>query len=78
MINRNHLRERVVMETKAVEKRYLNYQEAMIYTGLGRTLLTQLVTSGSIPAARVNRRVLIDREALDHWISKQSYVGVEE
>ena len=66
------------MQTKTVEKRYLSYREAMTYTGLGRTLLTQLVTSGSIPAARVNRRVLIDREALDNWLSKQSYVGVEE
>jgi excisionase family DNA binding protein len=66
------------METQTVEKRYLSYREAMTYTGLGRTLLTQLVTSGSIPAARVNRRVLIDREALDNWISKQSYVGVKE
>ena len=66
------------METQTVEKRYLSYREAMTYTGLGRTLLTQLVTSGSIPAARVNRRVLIDREALDNWLSEQSYVGVKE
>jgi excisionase family DNA binding protein len=66
------------MEAKTAHKRYLSYRDAMAYTGLGRTLLTQLVTSGAIPAARIHRRVLIDRYALDKWLSEQRYVKAEE
>jgi len=45
----------------------------MEYTGLGRTLLTKLVTTGELPAARVGRRVLISREGLDRYLEGQSY-----
>jgi len=61
------------METK-VEKRWISYPEAMEYTGLGRTLLTQLVTSGEVRAAKVGTRVLISRDGLDAYLERSSYV----
>jgi excisionase family DNA binding protein len=65
------------METQKIEQSaWMSYQEAMRYCGLGRTLLTQLVTSGQIPAARVGRRVLISRRGLDEYLQSNSYAEV--
>lgn len=61
------------MEATTVDKGWLSYREAGEYTGLGRTLLTELVTTGKIPAARVGRRVLISREGLDQFLESRSY-----
>src|SRR5215207_820472 len=47
---------------------------ATAYSSLGRTKLTELVTSGSVPAARVGRRVLISRSGLDEYLRSNSYV----
>ena len=66
------------MEAATVGKSWLSYREAMEDTGLGRTLLTKLVTTGEIPAARVGRRVLISREGLDSYLESQSYADTEE
>jgi len=66
------------MEAATVGKSWLSYREPMEDTGLGRTLLTKLVTTGEIPAARVGRRVLISREGLDSYLESQSYADTEE
>ena len=42
------------MEAKTIGKTLLSYREAMEHTGLGRTLLTKLVATGELPAARGN------------------------
>ncbi len=64
------------MEATTVNKAWLSYVEAMEYTGLGRTLLTKLVTTSEIPAARVGRRVLISRAGLDEYLRRHSYAEV--
>lgn len=64
------------MEAKT-EKRWMGYRDAMDYTGLGRTLLTQLVTSGEVRAAKVGTRVLISRDALDEYLDSRSYVELD-
>ena len=63
------------METKSdvVAPAWLSYQQAMKYCGLGRTLLTTLVVSGEVPAARVNRRVLISKAGLDEFMQRNAY-----
>lgn len=60
------------MEAKT-ERRWFRYAEAIEYTGLGRTTLTQLVTSGEVQAAKVGKRVLISRDSLDRYLESQSY-----
>lgn len=70
-----------VTEAKTEQRHWFGYPEAMEYTGLGRTLLTQLVTSGEVPAAKIGRRVLISRDGLDRYLESRSYaevVGQEE
>lgn len=66
------------METtveKAGGRRWMGYPEAMRYTGLGRTMLTRLVTSGQVPAAKIGKRVLIDREGLDRYLESHDYAS---
>jgi len=63
------------MKTKSVDvtPAWLSYRQAMRHCGLGRTLLTRLVVSGQIPAARVNRRVLISKAGLDSYLRAHIY-----
>ena len=64
------------METRATERCWFAYAEAAHYTGLGRTTLTQLVTSGEVRAAKVGKRVLISRDSLDSYLESHSYSEV--
>lgn len=61
------------METEVTVKRWISYREAMEYTGLGRTTMTNLVTSGEVRAAKVGVRVLIDRDSLDSYLESRAY-----
>ena len=63
------------MRTEAVQREWLSYRQAMALTGLGRTLLTELVTSGTIPAAKVGARVLISRRGLEKYLESSAYVA---
>ena len=47
----------------------------MELTGLGRTLLSQLVNEGSVRATRVGARVLISRKGLDEHLERNAVVG---
>ena len=62
-------------ETKVetVERQWFTYPEASAYSGLGRTTLTTLVTSGEIPAAKVGKAVRISRTGLDEYMRRLSY-----
>jgi excisionase family DNA binding protein len=53
---------------------WLTYKQASAYCGLGRTTLTSLVTSGAIPAAKVNKSVRISRTGLDEFMRRHDYV----
>jgi excisionase family DNA binding protein len=66
------------METKKVNKQWLSYQETMDYCGLGRTLLTQLVTRGEIVAAKVGKRLLVNRESLESYLESRSYCEIAQ
>jgi excisionase family DNA binding protein len=50
-----------------VERRFLSVEECIEITGLGRTLVWQLIRSGEIKALRVGRRVVVPVTALDAW-----------
>lgn len=63
------------MQTETVRREWLSYREAMELTGLGRTLLSQLVNDGSVRATRVGARVLISRKGLDEHLERNAVVG---
>jgi excisionase family DNA binding protein len=60
------------METKVVMKEWLTYPEAQRYTGLGRTTLWTLVSSGEIKAARVGRALRISRRSLEQFMERHA------
>lgn len=63
------------METTetTVERQYLSYREAQIYSGLGRTTLWSLISQDLIPASKVGRSVKISKRGLEEYMESQSY-----
>ena len=57
---------------KTERRRWISYGEARHVSGLGRTTLSKLVGAGHVPAARIGRRVLIDREGLDGFLEDRT------
>jgi excisionase family DNA binding protein len=50
------------------QRRWISYREAQKAVNLSRGTLWKLVESGRVPAAKVGRRVLIDREGLERYL----------
>jgi excisionase family DNA binding protein len=55
-----------------VQREWLTYAEAQTLSGLGRTTLWKLLSSGEIKAARVGRAVRINRESLEDYMERQA------
>ena len=55
-----------------VEALWLTYPEAQKLSGLGRTTLWTLVSSGEIKAAHVGRAVRISRRSLEAYMERAS------
>ena len=55
-------------EQAELQREWLTYPEAQTVSGLGRTTLWILVTSGKIKAARVGRAVRISRRSLEEFM----------
>ncbi len=53
---------------RAAMKRGFTILEAAQYTGLGQTLLRQLVREGTLRHSRVGKRIVLSRESLDRLI----------
>ncbi len=61
-----------------MRKEWLSYSEAQEYVGIGRTKLTELVSSGEVPAAKIGRAVRISRRGLEEYMESQSLANVED
>jgi excisionase family DNA binding protein len=59
-------------EHKNVEALWLSYPEAQKLTGLGKTKLWEIVSSGEIRAAHVGRAVRISRRSLENYMERQA------
>ena len=57
-------------------REWLTYAEARQVTGLGRTKLWELCSSGEIRAARVGRAVRIKRASLEAYMERKQYVQI--
>jgi excisionase family DNA binding protein len=53
-----------------LQREWLTYAEAQAVSGLGRTTLWKLLSSGEIKAARVGRAVRINRRSLDGYLER--------
>jgi len=52
---------------------WLSYPEAQKYSGLGRTKLWQLISSGEVKAAKIGRAVRISRRSLHEYMEANAY-----
>lgn len=59
-------------EQREVEALWLSYPEAQKVSGLGRTKLWEIVSSGEIKAARVGRAVRISRRSLEDYMERRA------
>ncbi len=57
----------------SVEREWLNYREAAEFTGLGRTTLWSLASTGRVRAAKVGSAVRFSRSSLQEFMEKSSY-----
>jgi excisionase family DNA binding protein len=55
-----------------VQKEWLSYPEAERSSGLSHTTLWRYVRGGQIKAAKVGRRVCINRRSLDEFMHKHA------
>jgi excisionase family DNA binding protein len=55
-------------EQTELRREWLSYPEAQTVSGLGRTTLWSLVSSGKVKAARVGRAVRISRRSLEEFM----------
>lgn len=61
------------MTTATEEAAWLSYPEAQRFSGLGRTKLWELISTGEVQAAKVGRAVRISRRSLDEYMERNSY-----
>ena len=64
-----HLLSFSIMEKKiqSVEKKWLSLEEAAIYIRIGKTVLYSLARSGRIPANKVGKKWVFEKDQLDAW-----------
>lgn len=58
------------------EAAWISYTEAQRYSGLGRTKLWEIVSSGDVEAAKIGRAVRISRRSLNEYMRRNRYVEV--
>lgn len=61
------------MEQETVRREWLNYREAAEFSGLGRTTLWTLASTGQVQVAKVGRAVRFSRSSLQRFMEHSSY-----
>jgi excisionase family DNA binding protein len=59
-------------ESAQVYPAWFSYKEAEVWSGLSRTTLWSLISSGHVKAAHVGRAVRISRQSLEHYMESQT------
>lgn len=62
-------------ETMAVQREWLPADQATVLSGLGRTTLWKLASTGQVRAAKVGRAVRFSRRSLQEFMESRSYPG---
>jgi excisionase family DNA binding protein len=57
------------------EQRLLSIEEAAVYLGISPRSIRTFIADTRLPAIRLGRRVLLDKEQLDKWIACQDRVA---
>lgn len=59
------------METATVERAYLTYDEAEVFTGLHKTTIWRAVKAGELRASESKRGVRFGRDELIRWMDSR-------
>ena len=70
-----HSNESGGVETEPVRSEWLNYARASELSGLGRTTLWKLASTGQVKAAKVGKAVRFSRRSLQEFMESRSYPG---
>ena len=65
------------METVVEQPSWLSYSAAQRFSGLGRTKLWELISTGEVEAAKIGRAVRINRRSLDDYMKRNRYMTVD-
>jgi excisionase family DNA binding protein len=65
------------MSTEPVERAWLSYKEAAQFSGLGRTTLWLLASTGKVQVAKVGAAVRFSRTSLQTFMESNSYSKVD-
>jgi excisionase family DNA binding protein len=55
-----------------VQPEWLRYPDAERYSGLGRSTLWKLISSGEVQAAKVGKAVRLNRRSLEEYMKRHS------
>jgi excisionase family DNA binding protein len=65
-----------VVATVIEEPGWVPYSEAQRFSGLGRTKLWELISTGEVEAAKIGRAVRISLHSLDAYMRRNSYADI--
>ena len=65
------------MGTVVEQPSWLSYPAAQHFSGLGRTKLWELISTGEVEAAKIGRAVRINRRSLDEYMKRNRYIAVD-
>ena len=66
------------MESETVEREWFNYKEAAEFSGLGRTTLWTLASTGQVQAAKVGTAVRFSRKSLQEFMERSRYQNLTD
>jgi excisionase family DNA binding protein len=61
------------LERETVQREWLTYKEAAEFSGLGKTTLWTLASTGEVRAAKVGTAVRLSRKSLQEFMERNSY-----
>ena len=57
-----------------LEREWISYRECTDLTGISRGAIWKLIGAGHVRAAKVGKKVLINRRSLEQYLQEQNYV----
>ncbi len=59
-----------------IEREWISYRECTELTGISRGSIWKIIAAGQVRAAKVGKKVLINRRSLEQYLQEQNYVEI--
>ncbi len=60
-----------------LKKRYMNVNELVEYTSLGRSFIYERISNKEIPFLKIRRRTVFDVHQIDEWMHNQGNMTID-